>query len=393
MSPTSPVVRQMLALRARNASLRQGVQRVAMLTPWLHAFPSTTREFIDELDSKMGYKISNIIQNGPHEVLTSTSVAQPAIMATSMLILRILQRHFNFNVAESVDYTLGHSLGEFAALVASGHLSYADSLRMVHARALAMEDATRRAQAAHPGSEYGMVAVITEPEYLSSVVDTIHNIIGENVNDWARTPVEGHVCIANVNSKDQIVLSGNIESISCLMDRVRHFSGHDPRAVRLHSNTPFHSPLMQPAREAVRRIITAPGVLSFPSTGRTQCVSNISARPFKSAAELCDLVSRSGLEPVRWADSIKFLHSQAQVRRWIGIGPGKVGRNLVGKEVGLRGTDKKRGAGVWAVTEPADIEEVLRGFEETDAGAQMPEYAVHETMFNSGNGAPQQTLA
>ncbi|KAL5606088.1 hypothetical protein BROUX41_006142 [Berkeleyomyces rouxiae] len=361
----------------------QGVQRVGMLSPWLHAFPNTTREFIDELDSCMGYKFSDIIQTGPNSRLNATVNAQPAIMATSMLILRILERNFNFNTAQSIDYTLGHSLGEFAALVASGYLSFNDSLEMVHRRAIVMANATQNAEAENHGTKYGMMAVITEPEYLSSLIHTIHSIVGEDVRDWSHTSIESQVCIANVNSKNQIVLSGSIVGISHVLDRVRLFSGHDPHAVRLNSQSPFHSPLMKPAGEAVYKMLSTPRKIAFP--GRTQCISNISARPFASPEDLADLVSRAGVEPVRWADSIKYLNEQAQVRRWIGIGPGQVGRNLVGKEIGIRGTDLSRNSGVWAITKPEDIDEVLRGLEETDGAMQiqMPDYAVHESIMRT----------
>jgi [acyl-carrier-protein] S-malonyltransferase len=100
--------------------------------------------------------------------------------------------------------------------------------------------------------------------------------------------------------------------------------------------------------------------------GTVPCVSNVSARPFESKAELKDLLARQCLETVRWWDSIRYLDQEQKVRRWVGIGPGKVGRNLVGKEVGMRGKDSVKGGGVWAITDPSEIEEVLRGLEETE---------------------------
>ncbi|OAR02706.1 hypothetical protein LLEC1_07764, partial [Akanthomyces lecanii] len=106
----------------------QGVQKVGMLTPWLEAFPATTSQIMEEMDHYAGYKLSEIIQNGPSKVLTQTTNSQPAIMATSIIILRILEKEFNFHVAEHFDVALGHSLGEFAALVAGGYLSFPDSL-------------------------------------------------------------------------------------------------------------------------------------------------------------------------------------------------------------------------------------------------------------------------
>ena len=173
--------------------------------------------------------------------------------------------------------------------------------------------------------------------------------------------------IANINSKNQIVLSGNIEMIKTLMTNVREFSGHDPRAVRLKSDSPFHSPLMRPAVNLMKKMLDGKSrvkgrenedLVSFP--GYMQCISNVSGRPFQSKEELKDLWARQCVETVRWWDSIKYLDQEQHVRRWIGIGPGKVGRNLVGKEVGMRGKDSVKGGGVWGISDPREVEEVLR---------------------------------
>ncbi|EQL03770.1 protein related to [acyl-carrier-protein] S-malonyltransferase [Ophiocordyceps sinensis CO18] len=281
----------------------QGTQKVGMLTPWLEAFPSTASHLVDEMDHHVGYRLSDVIQNGPSRVLSQTTNAQPAIMATSIFILRILEREYNFRVADHFDVTLGHSLGEFAALDVP--------------------------------------------------------------------PIE-QVLISNINSKNQIVLSGNMERIKTLIAHVRQFLGHDPRAVRLHSDSPFHSPIMKPAVAVMQALLNSksrvPGrgdadMVTFPAA--LPCISNVSARPFASKEELKELLARGCLETVLWWDSIKYLDQEDKVRRWVGIGPGKVGRNLVGKEVGVRGRDLVKGGGVWAITDPGEVEEVLRGLEET----------------------------
>lgn len=353
----------------------QGVQRVGMLTPWLEAFPSTAKPIIEEIDHYMGFKLSDVIRDGPSKLLTQTPNSQPAIMATSILILRILEREFGFDVSSRVDVTLGHSLGEFAALVASGHFEFEDSLYLVRKRAEAMAEATRRAREEY-GGEYGMVAIVTEPEYLEQLIGAIQSFVhpGTDKADsrMDRPPVE-QVLIANVNSKNQIVLSGDLGRIKTLVAHVRQFLGHDPRAVRLSSDSPFHSPIMKPAVAVMQKMLNGKSrvkgregedIVTFP--GRLPCVSNVSARPFGSKDDLKDLLSRQCLETVRWWDSIKYLDQEEKVRRWVGIGPGKVGRNLVGKEVGMRGQDMVKGGGVWAITDPSEIDEVLRGLEDTE---------------------------
>ncbi|KAI0907927.1 malonyl CoA-acyl carrier protein transacylase [Ustulina deusta] len=356
----------------------QGVQKVGMLTPWLEAFPHTAATILDEIDSYLGYKLSDIIQNGTNRVLSMTQNAQPAIMATSILILRILEREYGFKVVERVDVSLGHSLGEFAALVAAGVLEFEDALYMVCRRADAMAEATERAREKY-GGEYGMVAVVTEPEYLSALVEAIDDFVGyrsagtRSESADSRKPID-QVLIANINSKNQIVLSGSLHKIKELVAHVRQFLGHDPRAVRLNSDSPFHSPIMWPAYHVMRDLVSSKSrvkgredkdIISFP--GSMECVSNVTARPFGSAADVQDLLARQCLETVRWWDSIKYLDQEQKVRRWIGIGPGKVGRNLVGKEVGMRGVDTVKGGGVFAITDPVEIDEVLKGLEKTES--------------------------
>jgi [acyl-carrier-protein] S-malonyltransferase len=249
---------------------------------------------------------------------------------------------------------------------------------MVRRRAEAMAEATRRARETY-GGEYGMVAIVTEPEYLASLVEAIDEFVGyrsagaRSESAESRKPID-QVLIANINSKNQIVLSGSLHKIKELVAHIQQFLGHDPRAVRLNSDSPFHSPIMWPAVGVMRELLSGKSrvkgrededVVSFP--GLVQCVSNVSARPFESAEEVKDLLARSCLETVRWWDSIKYLDQEQKVRRWIGIGPGKVGRNLVGKEVGMRGVDTVKGGGVWAITDPMEIEEVLKGLEETES--------------------------
>lgn len=347
-----------------------------MLTPWLERFPSTASHLLDEIDTCMGYKLSDIINNGPSTLLNETPNAQPAIMATSIFILRILEREYNFKVTDHFDVTLGHSMGEFAAVVAGGYISFEDSLYLVRKRAEAMTKATNEAIQNY-GGEYGMVALISHPEHMSSLIDAIRDFVGfsstgntmESADDVP--PIE-QVLIANINSKNQIVLSGNIERIRTLVTHIRQFLGYDPRAVRLMCDAPFHSPIMKPAVQVMKDLLNEKSrvkgrenedIVTFP--GIIPCVSNVSARPFRTKEEFKDLLARGCLDTVRWWASIRYLDQEDGIRRWVGVGPGKVGRNLVGKEVGMRGKDLVKGGGVWAITDPSEVEEVLKGLEDT----------------------------
>ena len=349
----------------------QGVQRVGMIGPWLEAFPQIVKPITEEVDEILQTPLTRIVEEGPNSALNHTENAQPAILATSIIVLKIFEQHFGFNPARRVDYVLGHSLGEFAALVAGGYMTMADALRMVRLRgevsARCSEEARKEV------GEVGMVALLCEPSRLDDMVASIHEFLGYgsagSKQDSQETPPVQQVLIANVNSKNQVVLSGSIARIKTLLTNLREFGGHDPRAVQIKSETPFHSPLMQPAQEAMHRFLRGSSgeggkdIITFP--GDMPCISNVTAKPFKSAAELKDLIARSCVETVLWWDSIKYLDQEARVRRWLGIGPGKVGRNLVGKEVGMKGAVK--GGGVWGISSPRECEEAIRGLDATES--------------------------
>lgn len=352
--------------------LGQGVQRVGMIAPWLNAFPRTCKPFLEMVDETLQFSLTNIIEHGRNDTLTATENAQPAIMATSIMILRVLEQEFDFKTPERVDFALGHSLGEFAALVVAGNLLTEDALRLIRKRAEVMQQAAQKARI-EEGGPLGMVALVCEEDRLESMIDAIHEFTGYGTagskSDSSHDiPAVQQVIIANINSKNQVVLSGSLARIKTLLSNLRVFGGHDPRAVTLKSDSPFHSPLMKPAQETMKRMLARPrpsdgqDMVTYP--GVMPCISNISARPFETREQLKDLLARSCVETVQWWDSVKYLDKQEKVRRWIGIGPGKVGRNLVGKEVGMKGAVK--GGGVWGVNDPKEVEEIMRALEETE---------------------------
>ncbi|EPS34128.1 hypothetical protein PDE_09090 [Penicillium oxalicum 114-2] len=341
-----------------------GVQRVGMASPWMDHFPQKTTRMLDEMDSILGLKLSEIILEGPNSKLNQTENAQPAIMAISVLILRILEEEFGFDTRSRVDVTLGHSLGEFSALVAAGHLRYADALRLIRGRAEVMARCTQN-MVERCGESFGMVALICEPDRIEDLLATVQEFLGlatSRLEDTSRSiPPISHVMVANINSPNQIVLSGSIPRIKALLVQLRQFGGHDPRAVRLNCESPFHSPMMSPATDYMKDTLETTSV-TFPAI--LPCISNVSARPFQSKEDLVELLSRQCTATIRWWDSVRYLHQERGARRWIGIGPGKVGRNLVGKEVGR--VDVK-GGGVWAICNPREIEEMMEALEKTEA--------------------------
>ncbi|KAL1304583.1 hypothetical protein AAFC00_003555 [Neodothiora populina] len=344
-----------------------------MTTEWLEAFPRTVKPILEQIDDTLKMPLTRIIAEGPNSSLTATENAQPAILCTSIMILRVLEREFDFETADRVDITLGHSLGEFAALVAGQYIQEDDALRLARRRAESMAQCSQEARAEF-GGEVGMVALVCEPEQREGMVNAIYEFLdvsssgskADSSKDYDLPSVQ-QVSIANVNSKNQIVLSGSIERIKTLLTHISQFDGHNPRTVRLKADSPFHSPLMKPATGVMRRLLSMPSksgkdIVTFP--GIVPCVSNVTARPFASKHEVEDLLARQCAETVQWHESILYLHRQEKVRRWVGIGPGKVGRNLVGKEVGMKGAVK--GGGVWGIASPREVEEVLVALDETE---------------------------
>ncbi|MCJ1440131.1 MAG: hypothetical protein MMC23_000613 [Stictis urceolatum] len=342
-----------------------------MTVPWLEAFPQTCKPFLEEMDDTLKSPLSRIIAEGTNAQINASENSQPAIMAVSMMVLRVLEKDFGFKTAERFHVALGHSLGEFAAIVAAGCLDFKDSLCIIRRRAEAMRRSTQEASENTGGAEFGMIALVIEPDRLESLIDTIEEFLGHtpfppagsDLDEDHNRPVIEQALIANINSKNQIVLSGEIERINELLVQLRQFGGHDPRAVRLNADSPFHSPIMRPAKEVMQNLMSKADV-KFP--GLFPLISNVSARPIESADNLRDLLARQCCETVRWWESIRYVDQEMGIRRWVGIGPGKVGRNLVGKEVGMRGRDTVRGGGVWGISKPEELEVFLREFEETD---------------------------
>lgn len=337
-----------------------------MLKPWLEAFPKTCKPFVEEMDEILGFRLSEIIEEGPISLLDKTQNAQPAIMATSIMILRVLENEFGFETDKRINATLGHSLGEYAALVAAGYLDYDFALKIVRKRGEVMAECTRKAKE-ESGETFGMMALVCEPDQLEALTAAVKEWLSYGSegtrDDSSHTQAIRQVTLANKNSKNQIVLSGSFQRIRELLTHIREFGGHDPRAVELKSRSAFHSPIMRPAFEYMKRVMT-PESVHWP--GKMPTISNVTGLPFDSAENLRKNLSRQAIDTVLWWDSIKYLHEHAGTKRWLGLGPGKVGRNLVGKEVGSVVT---KGSGVWSITEPYEVEEVMKGLDETESEA------------------------
>jgi [acyl-carrier-protein] S-malonyltransferase len=181
-----------------------------MLSTLAETFSSTIKPLLDQLDSTLP-GLRNLLFNGPPVRLTNTPNAQPAVLFTSICILRVLQQNFNLDISK-FDYHLGHSLGEFTALVAADILSLPTALQLVHKRGLAMEAATKSA------GKVGMYALVVGKRQLKDLSQHIQEFI-----DSEALADNEFLSIANINSSAQVVVSGHVTAVEKCMCQLRQF--------------------------------------------------------------------------------------------------------------------------------------------------------------------------
>ena len=275
----------------------QGSQSPGMGKELADKFP-VTRQIFEEADDALGFALSTMCLNGPAEELQLTENTQPAILATSVAVLRAIESE-GF---PKPDFVAGHSLGEYSALVAAGSLSLTDAVKTVRGRGRYMQEAV-------PVGTGAMAAI------LGSDVETVNAACGE--------AAQGQVCsAANINSPGQIVIAGDAAAIDRAIEILKARGAK--RAVKLNVSAPFHCALMKPAQERLSADLKQ---LQFNDL-QTPLVTNVDAKPIKTGAEACDSLVRQVSQPVRWLQSVEFLSSHG-VQTFIEIGPGKVLSGLV----------------------------------------------------------------
>ncbi|WP_336786045.1 ACP S-malonyltransferase [Paenibacillus sp. MMO-177] len=278
----------------------QGAQAVGMGKDAYEAFESS-RAVFEQADEALGFKLSDIIFNGPDDVLKQTVNTQPALLTVSVALLKTLESR-----GLKADYVAGHSLGEYSALVAAGVLGFEDAVRTVRARGEFMEQAVpsgQGAMAAVLGAERGVLA-----ELCSKITE------------------EGNtVELANVNCPGQIVVSGSAAGVQAVVERGKEEAGAK-RVIPLEVSGPFHSSLMKPAAEKLS------GVLSEVSMNDAAIpvVANVTAAPVTEAASIRNLLVEQVYSPVLWEDTVRYLAEQG-VDTFVEIGSGTVLAGLIKK--------------------------------------------------------------
>ncbi|TCD14301.1 ACP S-malonyltransferase [Oricola cellulosilytica] len=303
----------------------QGSQAVGMGKDLAEAFPEA-RAVFEEVDDALGEKFSAVMWDGPEETLTLTANAQPALMAVSMAVVRVLESQ-GFDLGRKVAYVAGHSLGEYSAHCAASTLSLADTARLLRIRGNAM-------QAAVPVGKGAMAAIIgLEHDAVSFVCEAA---AGET----------GGVCqIANDNGGGQLVISGGKAAVERAAELATEKGAK--RALLLSVSAPFHSAMMAPAADVMREALADVRI----NPPRVPVIANVTVgtvgEPEDIAARLVEQVTGQ----VRWRETIEWFSANG-VNEVAEVGSGKVLTGLA------RRIDRAL-AGV-AINTPADIEAFLQ---------------------------------
>ena len=301
----------------------QGSQAVGMGAE-LAKVHAGARAVFDEVDAALGQKLSAIMFNGPLETLTLTENAQPALMAVSLAVMRVLETEGGFKLAGKVKYVAGHSLGEYSALAAAGALSMADAARLLKTRGRAM-------QMAVPVGQGAMAALLG-----------VGKDVAENL---AAEAAQGEVCqLANDNEPTQAVISGTKSAI----DRAAQLAkAHGVRRfMPLNVSAPFHCALMQPAADAMAEALARVDI----KPPAVPLIANVLAAPISDPTEIKQRLVEQVTGTVRWRECVAAM-AAGGVTDVYEIGSGKVLSGLAKRIVpSLNAT---------AVGTPQDIEAAL----------------------------------
>ena len=269
----------------------QGSQKVGMGRELAELYPVAMETF-EEADAALGYKLSQVCWEGPEDKLKLTEITQPAILTTSVAAFRVLRE-----MGIVPRYAAGHSLGEYSAHVAAGTLPFADAVRTVHNRGKYMQEAV-------PLGEGAMAAILGMP------LAEVARICAEAAH--------GQVCQpANINSPDQVVISGSALAVGRAAESAKHHGAK--KAVMLPVSAPFHCALMHPAQE---RLALDLKKLTF-ARPEVPVACNVDAALVESGEASCDALIRQVTGAVRWEQSMRLLISQG-VETFLEVGPGKV---------------------------------------------------------------------
>ena len=278
----------------------QGSQYIGMGLDFYQNY-QVAKHIFTTADNILNDSLTKVIFTGPDDELKLTVNTQPAILLTSLAIWEVVREELGLKV----DYLAGHSLGEYSALAAAGSISIAEALQLVRKRGRYMEEAV-------PAGEGTMAAIMgMEQDELTKLC--------------AEVTAEGYsVELANINTPNQIVISGTKNGVEIAGERAKEQGAR--RVIPLSVSGPFHSRLMQPAKEQLAQAVENAAI----QDARIPVVTNVTALPETLAEEIKNNLIKQVVSPVQWTNSVEWL-VEAGVDTFIEVGPGKVLSGLVKK--------------------------------------------------------------
>ena len=274
----------------------QGAQAVGMGKELAQAFRDA-RDVFEEVDEALKQNLTRLMFEGPEDALTLTENAQPALMAMSLAVMRVLERQGNVQLAETCRFVAGHSLGEYSALAAAGGFTVGDAAVLLKRRGLAMQDAV-------PVGEGAMAALL--------------GLDLDEARAVALEAAQGEVCeAANDNAPGQVVVSGTRAAVERAVAVAGERGGR--KSILLPVSAPFHCALMAPVAEVMIDALAA-AALQTPSV---PVVSNVTAGPVSDVEEIRRLLVEQVTAMVRWRESVLYMKEHG-VEELVEIGVGTV---------------------------------------------------------------------
>jgi [acyl-carrier-protein] S-malonyltransferase len=274
----------------------QGSQSVGMGKDLAEQF-ATARDVFAEIDAALGQNLSALMFEGPEDQLTLTENAQPAIMAVSLAVARVLEKDFGIACGQA-KYVAGHSLGEYSAHAAAGTFSLADTARLLKLRGQAMQRAV-------PVGVGAMAVLIGAKTDLALAEEACK-----------AGSAAGVVVVANDNNAGQIVISGEKAAVDLAVEKAKELGA---KAMPLNVSAPFHCPLMAPAAAEMREALGQVAI----HTPASILVANVTATPISDKSEIIDLLVQQVTGRVRWRESVQWLGTEGSVTTFAELG-GKV---------------------------------------------------------------------
>ena len=275
----------------------QGSQAVGMAADLAEAFASA-REVFQEVDDALGQHLSRLMRDGPEDQLTLTENAQPALMAVSLAVMRVLEKDFGVGIDKAA-FVAGHSLGEYSALAAAGALTVTDTARLLKLRGQAMQRAV-------PVGEGAMASLIGPKTDVALAEEA------------AAAGAEVGVCVvANDNNQGNVVISGAKLAVDAAIEKAKALGA---RAILLNVSAPFHCPLMQPAADEMAAALADATIIA----PRAPLVANVSARPTHDPEAIRRMLVEQVTGRVRWRETMLWLAGEGGVTRFAEAGSGKV---------------------------------------------------------------------